>query len=126
MSLPEWLDPFAELTQSAYARIFYAKRREREAEARFRALIKTYKTLLQDTRYGVIAQDVEATLGQQLTRLVDAGKRCTCAAGCASLSERISLLQEIVGEPLQMVWTEAHRPKEDPELTELAPGNGRG
>lgn len=121
MSLRDMLDPFAALTHDTYARIFYAKRREREAEARFKTLIKAYKALLQDARYGVIAQDVMATLGHELDKLVTQASGC---AHCGPRAERIRLLQEIVGEPLQMIWAEEHRPKEEPELSELAPVNG--
>ena len=126
MSLRDVLDPFAELTQQTYARLFYAKKREREAEARFKTLIRAYRLMLHDTRYQTVAKDLEGVLGRELTRLVEAGSRCTCAAHCAPLAERITLLQEIVGEPLQMVWISDHRPTVEPDLAELAPVHGDG
>ena len=122
--LEDFLDPFRELTQDAYAKLFYARKRERDAEARFKTLITSYKALLQDKRYQLVVADMAQVLGRELTRLVEAGQRCTCVARCASLAERITLLQEIVGEPLQMVWVEEHRPKAEIDLSELAPING--
>ena len=119
--MSELIDLFSNLTASAYAKLFYAKRREREAEARYRQLLGEHKLILQDPRYQRMAQDSEAVLGEQLTRLVEKASGC---AHCAPIAERIKLLQEIVGEPVQMIWIEAHRPKDEVERTELAPTNG--
>ena len=118
MSLKALLDPFAQLTQPLYEQIWAEKRRNREAEARFQRLLSAHKLLLQDTRYQVIAKDAEAILGTELQKLVLHASKC---GHCGPKAERIRLLTELVTERLQMVWTEAHRPKQEVEHTELPP-----
>ena len=100
-------DPFRDLTESVRERLFHQAKRERDAESRFQRLIDTYRLLLQDARYALVQQDVTETLGEELTKLVAQARTC---AHCGPRAERIRLLQEMGGEPVQAVWTEAHRP----------------
>ena len=107
MRVTDLLDPFKALTAPVLDRIFRAKREEREAERRFRRLLDTYRLIVQDTRYALVAEDLKAVLGRELAQLVSRARTC---GHCGTQAERIHLLQEIISEPLQMAWAERHRP----------------
>ena len=107
MRFTDVLDPFKELTAPILERVFRERREEREAEQRFRRLLDTYRQIVQDSRYALVAEDLKAVLARELTQLVTLARKC---GHCGAQAERITLLQEIISEPLQSVWLDHHRP----------------
>ena len=116
--LEQLTDPFRELTDAVLEKVFRQQKRERAAEQRYLRLLDMHRQIVQDERYKLIAQDLEQVLGVQLTSLLAKARRCTCACGAAPQAERVSLLQEIISEPLQAVWADHHRPKLADEVPE--------
>lgn len=105
-------DPFAGLKGFVKDQIDRNLMSQWKAERRLKRLIGTYREMLEDTRYAIVREELRATLGYQLKRLVEKAQDCS---HCAPMAERVTLLQQIVNEPVEAVWYEENRPK-NPEV----------
>jgi len=113
-------DPFSTLSEYAQRVVFNQRHQQVVAQKRLNKLIENYKELLDDSRYGLIKEDLRAQLGSLLMGLVEHACKCS---HCAPKAHEIRLLHQVIGEPIEAVWYDAHR--EQPEASEEDNGFAR-
>lgn len=115
------MNPFAALTHDIAQKVLEDHRLKRQAEKRLETLLAGYRELMEDARYTAIRQELVLAFGEQLRALVERAKACR---SCASVANRIVLMEEVISAPLETVWFEQHRAPAEDEDAESPSDNG--
>lgn len=106
------INPFAALTREIADKVLADSLVKRQAEARLRKLMEAQRELVADPRYGPLVQEWRSLLGEQLRALVQQATRCR---DCGHLANRVTVLDELLLAPLEMVWFDRQaQPEEEP------------
>lgn len=95
------LNPFAQLTRDIAKKVLADHRAKLLAQRRLEKLLTAYEEMAQDPRYRAIRDELTLILGDYLRDLVESAQACP---RCASKASKITLLQQVVAEPLEEVW----------------------
>ena len=101
--IPGALNPFAALTREIADKVLADHRMKRQAEQRLTKLMASYRELVGDPRYQPLVQELRGLMGEQLRTLVQRATKC---AHCGPLANRVTVLDELLVAPLEMVWFE--------------------
>lgn len=101
-----WLNPFKSLSPEHRREVARHRRLARDAQERLERLTTAYRTLLIDPRYEALKADLEASLGEQLTQLLEVARSCP---KCAPTAVRVDALHDVVARPLHQAFLDAQR-----------------
>lgn len=111
MATNGWLNPWKELSPSHRREVAAQRKMASTARLRIEGIVKAYREVLGDPRYEAITQELDASLGEQLTALVEHATGCP---RCAPHALRVKALNDVVARPLHQLWMEAQRSRVEP------------
>ena len=96
-----FVDPFQRLSEEILGLMSKDRKREYKAAKNFDEIVSQYRSLLEDTRYTKIKQQIVSDLATELRLLVDEASK---VSETASRAHKIKVLDQLIADPLEALW----------------------